>query len=178
MKRILILCLMVGLVGCQKIETKTKDAAKESLKDPESTKFRNVKKYCGEVNAKNSYGGYTGFKRFYVSDGVPSFQNNDEDSMKFELGWLAHCERESQLPQTKIDECVSFGNFAAAVIRSKQAGVPQTTTGNSITTDSIESKKMYDKVINEGYKNYDDQNEYAVKILLDCMSGKIKAPAD
>ena len=98
--------------------------------------------------------------------------------MKFELGWLAHCERESQLPQTKIDECVSFGNFAAAVIRSKQAGVPQTTTGNSITTDSIESKKMYDKVINEGYKNYDDQNEYAVKILLDCMSGKIKAPVD
>ena len=50
-KGILILCLMVGLVGCQKIETKTKDAAKESLKDPESTKFRNVKKYCGEVNA-------------------------------------------------------------------------------------------------------------------------------
>ncbi len=42
------------------------------LKDPDSAKFRNVaiKKYeglrivCGEVNAKNSYGAYVGFKKF------------------------------------------------------------------------------------------------------------------
>ena len=42
------------------------------LKDPDSAKFRNVRfvKYnnqivvCGEVNAKNSYGGYVGFSEF------------------------------------------------------------------------------------------------------------------
>jgi len=44
----------------------------DSLKDPGSAQFRNVRfvKYgpgaviCGEVNGKNSYGGYVGFKRF------------------------------------------------------------------------------------------------------------------
>ncbi|MGY8590652.1 hypothetical protein QRO08_15945 [Paracidovorax citrulli] len=45
-----------------------------SLKDPDSAKFRNIKLaktdtagawvMCGEVNAKNSYGGYAGFGRF------------------------------------------------------------------------------------------------------------------
>lgn len=48
----------------------------EDLKDSESARFQNLygaKKegeseilICGEVNAKNSYGGYTGYKKFYV----------------------------------------------------------------------------------------------------------------
>jgi len=54
-----------------------KDAVKATLKDPESAQFRNLytkswtgkaspdDAVCGEVNAKNSYGGYTGFTRFY-----------------------------------------------------------------------------------------------------------------
>jgi hypothetical protein len=47
------------------------------LKDPDSAHFRDVRVsspptiapkviVCGEVNAKNSYGGYTGFKRFFL----------------------------------------------------------------------------------------------------------------
>jgi hypothetical protein len=56
---------------------------KEMLKDPESARFRriygaqgNVEKIaiCGEVNAKNSYGGYTGYKPFMVfEDGDQGF---------------------------------------------------------------------------------------------------------
>lgn len=34
------------------------------LKDPKSAEFRNQKGGCGEVNSKNSFGAYTGFKRF------------------------------------------------------------------------------------------------------------------
>lgn len=53
----------------------TKEVAKEGLKDPSSAQFRNVrivswgseKVVCGEINAKNSYGGYVGFKRFVGS---------------------------------------------------------------------------------------------------------------
>lgn len=53
----------------------TKQNVKDMLKDPESAQFRNVKiavntvgekSVCGQVNAKNSYGGYTGFKSFYA----------------------------------------------------------------------------------------------------------------
>ncbi|MCG9027337.1 hypothetical protein [Laribacter hongkongensis] len=46
-------------------------AVKERLKDPDSAKFKfgDYKGdfvYCAQVNAKNSYGGYTGFVPFQV----------------------------------------------------------------------------------------------------------------
>lgn len=45
---------------------------KMQLKDPNSAQFKNVfvssaKNVCGEMNAKNSYGGYNGFSLFYYS---------------------------------------------------------------------------------------------------------------
>ena len=52
-------------------------AVRASLKDPDSAKFKDVyANYteefqvvaCGQINSKNSLGGYTGFKRF-VSNG-------------------------------------------------------------------------------------------------------------
>lgn len=48
-------------------------ATRAELKDPESARFRNLRAFmqgnglmavCGEVNAKNSYGGYIGFQPF------------------------------------------------------------------------------------------------------------------
>jgi hypothetical protein len=59
-----------------------RDAVKERMKDPDSIQFRNVEVFhhkakdvtpagvyvlCGEVNAKNSYGGYTGFSLFVAT---------------------------------------------------------------------------------------------------------------
>lgn len=50
---------------------KGQEAVLAKLKDPRSAEFRNLRPavtglyLCGEVNAKNSYGGYTGFKKFY-----------------------------------------------------------------------------------------------------------------
>jgi hypothetical protein len=48
----------------------------QSLKDPDAAKFKwmpvvlaerdGITDYCGLVNGKNSYGGYTGFVRFYA----------------------------------------------------------------------------------------------------------------
>ncbi|MDN8035513.1 hypothetical protein [Burkholderia vietnamiensis] len=52
-----------------------------SLKDPESAQFRDVfvgvTYACGQVNARNGFGGYTGFNDFYVS-GVSSFYFGQE----------------------------------------------------------------------------------------------------
>lgn len=44
------------------------------LKDADTAKFRMIRKtssgaICGEVNAKNSFGAYTGYKRFYAIEG-------------------------------------------------------------------------------------------------------------
>ena len=51
-------------------EQRAREAVRAQLKDPSSAIFRNVRKdgsgYCGEVNAKNSYGGYAGFEAFYA----------------------------------------------------------------------------------------------------------------
>lgn len=48
-----------------------------SLKDPDSAQFRNQKGGCGEVNAKNSFGGYSGFKRFIASGKDMVFMEGD-----------------------------------------------------------------------------------------------------
>ncbi len=55
---------------------KSKDALTKYYKDPSSAQFANLvvseapnlgwRTFCGSVNAKNSYGGYVGFKMFYV----------------------------------------------------------------------------------------------------------------
>ena len=48
-------------------------AVRDSLKDPSSAQFRDTRvvgpSVCGEVNAKNGYGAYTGFTPFYVRGG-------------------------------------------------------------------------------------------------------------
>lgn len=52
-------------------ESKGKEVLLAKLKDPQSAQFRNVRPstdglyLCGEVNSKNSYGGYPGFRKFY-----------------------------------------------------------------------------------------------------------------
>jgi len=53
------------------------DNIKNRMKDPSSTQFKNLREIkntlntpslCGEVNSKNSYGGYVGFKPFSYSN--------------------------------------------------------------------------------------------------------------
>lgn len=66
----------IRMFGAQTV-TASKRAVAAQMKDPESVQFKDVyanytEEYdivaCGRVNAKNGFGGYTGFKRF-VSDG-------------------------------------------------------------------------------------------------------------
>lgn len=70
--------LIIALAGCQQSEEQrlvsTATAAKNSIanhfKDPASVVFKDIyidgqnEHICGEINAKNGYGGYTGFERF------------------------------------------------------------------------------------------------------------------
>lgn len=53
------------------------------LQDPESAQFRNEQSgragaVCGEVNAKNSMGGYVGFKRYIWAGGGESYLEGEE----------------------------------------------------------------------------------------------------
>ena len=58
--------------GKEKTIATAQKSLSQTLKDPDSAKFQNVrivdyeggKVVCGEVNGKNSYGGYVGYKPF------------------------------------------------------------------------------------------------------------------
>lgn len=75
MKRIFYSCATLLLSGCGSglLDEARKEVAAQ-LRDPESAQFRNLKDYtekivCGEVNAKNGFGGYVGFSEFiYFGD--------------------------------------------------------------------------------------------------------------
>jgi hypothetical protein len=75
-------------------------AIKSSLRDPESAKFRNVHFYsgggvpvtCGEVNARNGFGGYSGYERFVAASDIISAT---ESQVEGGLGpvWDKYCVR-------------------------------------------------------------------------------------
>jgi len=76
-----------------------KSAAKEKLKDPSSAKFRNVYFHkgakgipmtCGEVNSRNSFGGYSGYQKF-VSAGKPELTFLQEQVKGFSDVWSQFC---------------------------------------------------------------------------------------
>lgn len=73
------------------------DKIKQRLRDPESAQFRNVAVYyavtpmvCGEVNAKNALGGYTGFTRF-ISAGELQVLESDMAAGEMTKTWNQVC---------------------------------------------------------------------------------------
>lgn len=73
-------------------------AVESRLKDADSAKFRNqyVGKSgtpCGEVNARNGFGGYNGFKRYIASGGGVSVIEGEIPDDQFEASWQRLCTR-------------------------------------------------------------------------------------
>lgn len=74
MKRLALVALAgMILTGCGKSDIdRAREAVAEKLNDPGSAQFRNERSekggwVCGEVNGKNAFGGYIGFKRYTVT---------------------------------------------------------------------------------------------------------------
>lgn len=74
MKRLALVALAgMILTGCGKSDIdRAREAVAEKLNDPRSAQFRNERSekggwVCGEVNGKNAFGGYIGFKRYTVT---------------------------------------------------------------------------------------------------------------
>ncbi len=79
----------------EKVIAQGKIAVLDLLKDPISAQFRNLltyrdKYFCGEVNAKNSMGGYSGFTRFmYLADTGEAVLDNQ--GRTFDYQWFGFC---------------------------------------------------------------------------------------
>jgi hypothetical protein len=72
MHSLLLLLALTTSIPAEKQRTVI-DAVKAQLKDPDSAKFRGLKPMgdkggiCGWVNAKNGYGGYSGYQVFFYN---------------------------------------------------------------------------------------------------------------
>lgn len=65
-----------------------KNTVSRGLKDPDSVQFRDIRKVknskgiisiCGDMNAKNSYGGYVGYTAFSYSQGISTIIAKDSE---------------------------------------------------------------------------------------------------
>lgn len=79
-----LICL-VALAACNSQAREIEAAVSEKMKDPDSTKFRDIEPcsadpnvFTGEYNSKNGYGAYNGFKRFFYANGMPQFLDEDD----------------------------------------------------------------------------------------------------
>jgi hypothetical protein len=71
-----------------------KASVRANLKGPETAQFRNVvrrKAVCGEVNAKNGFGGYGGYQRFMAGGGGTAFLEREVPKAQFEAAWAEMC---------------------------------------------------------------------------------------
>lgn len=70
-------------------------AVRRKLLDPGAAQFREVfladrgGHVCGQVNAKNKFGGYVGFKRFVAGGDGVAFE--DDAPAFFDLDWQSKC---------------------------------------------------------------------------------------
>lgn len=70
-------------------------AVEAKLRDPASAEYRNEKLgsfkghpvVCGEVNAKNGFGGMTGFERYASNGGEATVVESDMDAPEFSKVW-------------------------------------------------------------------------------------------
>lgn len=76
--------------GYSAFAAKTKALVTANFKDPEGSRFRNLAVYrdnegklalCGEVNMKNGYGAFVGYRPFYASATNVTFREDGEDSL-------------------------------------------------------------------------------------------------
>lgn len=84
----------IGEVSIRKV----KAAIEQSLKDPDSVKYRKIviasndgSLICGEFNAKNGMGGYAGYRRFMNFDGDTPGYTADDGSQSFKASWGENC---------------------------------------------------------------------------------------
>lgn len=116
-----IICSLMSTGALAEIEQDAKEALVKNLKDPMSVQYRNTKvisnsvnqkSYCGEYNAKNSYGGYVGFKKFSYTQDLATVLNGEADSIvdlvNFAVSGCAGSEKEiiARNPNITRDSCV------------------------------------------------------------------------
>lgn len=100
----LVAASLLFAASCSPQHSEAQEAVKRLLNDPESAQFREVEDcpsgrgVTGEVNAKNTYGGYVGFKPFFYVDRRVIMVDFEEFTSAMEI-----CYNRSGAQQNRID---------------------------------------------------------------------------
>lgn len=172
MKNIIFLVILT-MIGCSDHkEDAIKEVVKGNLKDPQSAQFQNLYGYCGEVNSKNSYGGYGGFKKYIVVNQTVLMEDSDGiDPSNFSIIWQAHC-TPNKLSVEERSECVKDAYNQSLIIDARLKGV----TKEYLRQDILASKGASQMEIDEALKDLDraysskfkDKDLYAQDIVKEC----------
>lgn len=96
MRKALIVVAALLLASCNSDTDRAKQAVLTKLKDPSSVQWRDVVtgdhgNTCGYFNARNSFGGYVGFKRFeFIGDAS---------------GGMLYIQGDPGIPDSIFDDC-------------------------------------------------------------------------
>jgi hypothetical protein len=90
-------CLVLfALSGCNPEISQAKQKVRDLQKDPDAAQFRNVKEcptgfyVTGEVNGKNSYGAYAGFRTFYANSAGAHIVGDSEYADEDDYGKMCY----------------------------------------------------------------------------------------
>ncbi len=92
----------------EKLELEVRAHVRTLLKDGNSAEFRNQQKMCGEVNSKNSFGAYTGFTKYIVTQDKTYFEEEYRDELgrvAFTDLWNSNCN--SKIVTSKQNEQIA-----------------------------------------------------------------------
>jgi len=119
--------MMFGLTGCDPNISQAKDAVRNLEKDPDAAEFRDVKEcptgfyVTGEVNGKNSYGAYEGYKTFYANSAGAHIVGDNEYADEQDYHQMCYDEAYKDAELARIDK-------AAEALANKDAAVNQAET--------------------------------------------------
>ena len=86
--------MVISLEARWGYEAIAENSLKNKLRDVDSAKFKDLKMHgnilCGHVNAKNGFGGYTGYKMF-IGNGIVGFMETDLSPGEWLKVWTKSC---------------------------------------------------------------------------------------
>lgn len=213
---------VAALAGCDVTKEmaveKGKDMVASALKDPDSAKFQGVFMVeeqaigdthygllCGEVNSKNSFGGFTGFRRFvanfnyskqgsfevsYVTleEGVNAKINSSGVSYFQDIYWLGKCEPKpvpkqieqisGELPITKAAAVESKKTIKSNAVKAAPAAVQEGAKWAvqvASMSDAAQAARLREKITGDGFSSYVTTKDGKTRVFVGPFADRAKA---
>ncbi|GGK53033.1 Sporulation related domain-containing protein [Pseudomonas koreensis] len=213
---------VAAMAGCDVTKEmaveKGKDMVASALKDPDSAKFQGVFMVenqaigdthygllCGEVNSRNSFGGYTGFRRFvanfnyskqgifevgYVTleEGVNAKINSNGVSYFQDIYWLGKCEPKpapkkieqisGELPTTTTAAVESKKTTKPSAAKTAPAAVPEGpkwAVQVASMNDATQAASLQKKITGDGFSSYSVTKDGKTRVFVGPFADRAKA---